>query len=521
MQILKCKMCGGDIAVTENQTYGACDSCGSVVTLPKISDERRANLFNRAHYFRQNKHFDKAILAFEKILEEDALNAEAHWGIVLSRYGIEYVEDPKSHARIPTCNRMQSVSILSDPDYLMAIAHAPDGYSRSIYEEEGKKIAQLQKKIVAISQQEEPYDVFICYRETGENGGRTKESVLAQEIYYELTEMKKRAFFARITLESKLGAEYEPYIFAALGSAQVMLVIGTCPENFNSVWVKNEWLRFIEHIKKDRRRQIIPCYRDMDPYDLPEELSIYQSQDMSKLGFMQDLLRGIEKILGAPAGAQQGPNENNKADDDTSIPTFESLTRRGELFLEDKEFSKADQYFERALDINPEYAPAYIGKLCVSLKCQYESDLVHAKIRLDQNRHFEKAVRFADAGTRKRLLKYQEQTLEAAREQEKLEQLKRQQEEELERLKRQQEQARREEQLRQQRAQTEAATQAQLIYQIDAALDIPAESNIMRRIKISTIEELKDKLLKLDRRPEVLAYITLCTDELAKLKPYL
>jgi hypothetical protein len=36
----------------------------------------------------------------------------------------------------------------------------------------------------------------------------------------------------------------------------------------------------------------------MDPADLPEELSSLQTQDLGKLGFMQDLLRGIEKILG-------------------------------------------------------------------------------------------------------------------------------------------------------------------------------------------------------------------------------
>lgn len=37
----------------------------------------------------------------------------------------------------------------------------------------------------------------------------------------------------------------------------------------------------------------------MDPYDLPEEFSHLQAQDMSKLGFMQDLIRGIKKITAA------------------------------------------------------------------------------------------------------------------------------------------------------------------------------------------------------------------------------
>ena len=37
-------------------------------------------------------------------------NAEAYWSIVLCRYGIEYVEDPATHKRIPTVNRAQYTS---------------------------------------------------------------------------------------------------------------------------------------------------------------------------------------------------------------------------------------------------------------------------------------------------------------------------------------------------------------------------------------------------------------------------
>ena len=33
----------------------------------------------------------------------------------------------------------------------------------------------------------------------------------------------------------------------------------------------------------------------MSPYDLPEEFSHLQALDMSRLGFMQDLIRGIKK----------------------------------------------------------------------------------------------------------------------------------------------------------------------------------------------------------------------------------
>ena len=87
-------------------------------------------------------------------------------------------------------------------------------------------------------------------------------------------------FFARITLEDKAGSQYEPYIFATLNSAKVMVAVGTKPEHFNTVWVKNEWSRYLALMKKDRKMLLIPCYRDMDPYDLPEQLSV-QGEDGS------------------------------------------------------------------------------------------------------------------------------------------------------------------------------------------------------------------------------------------------
>ena len=307
MATLKCKMCGGDVPAQEGATFGTCDSCGSASTLPKASDERVANLFNRANHLRQLGEFDKALSAYENILTEDAANAEAHWGAVLCRYGIEYVEDTKTHKRVPTCHRAQFESILTDADYLSALEHSPDSYTKELYETEAKKISVIQKIILDISSKEEPFDVFICYKEATDGGSRTKDSTLAQDIYYQLTNDGMRVFFSRINLEDKLGQQYEPYIFSALSTAKIMLVVGTKPEHFNAVWVKNEWSRFLSLAKKDRNRLLIPCYRDMDAYDLPDEFTNLQAQDMGKIGFVQDLVRNIKKVLEASNLALEKP----------------------------------------------------------------------------------------------------------------------------------------------------------------------------------------------------------------------
>lgn len=41
--------------------------------------------------------------------------------------------------------------------------------------------------------------------------------------------------------------------FSALNSAKVMLAVGTKFDYYDSVWVKNEWSRFIYMMKKDKK----------------------------------------------------------------------------------------------------------------------------------------------------------------------------------------------------------------------------------------------------------------------------
>ncbi|WP_270739371.1 TIR domain-containing protein [Massilioclostridium coli] len=365
MEILKCKMCGGDIQVEENQGFGTCEYCGTTMTLPKIDSEQQANQFNRGNHFRRNGEFDRAYQVYERIIEQDPTNAEAHWCLALSRYGIEYVEDPTSHERIPTFHRMSYDLIMNDADYQAALQYS-EGITRSLYEKEGNRIAEIQKGMLAISQQEDPYDVFICYKETDEKGERTQDSVIAQDIYYQLVNEGYKVFFSRITLEGKLGQKYEPYIFAALNSAKTMLVVGTKPEYYNAVWVKNEWGRYLQLMKKDKNRLLIPCYRDMDPYDLPEELSYFQSQNMGKIGFIQDLIHGIKKILSdkqepVQATVQQAVSVQNTVNDQ-----LRNIVALGFMDLEQGKNESAEQTFRDALKMDMKCAEAYLGLYIVT-----------------------------------------------------------------------------------------------------------------------------------------------------------
>ncbi len=436
--VFKCKMCGGALELAANATVAQCHYCGTQQTLPRLSDERRANLYDRAGHFRRNNEFDKAEGIYETVLAEDPTDAEAYWSLVLCRYGIEYVTDPASKRRLPTVNRTQFTSIFDDENYKAALAHA-DGYQRAVYEAEAEAINNIQKGILAISQKEEPFDVFICYKETDQSGRRTHDSVLAQELYYQLKQEGFRVFFSRITLEDKLGTAYEPYIFAALQSAKAMVVLGTDPAHFNAVWVKNEWSRYLSLIKNGAKKTLIPAYRDMDPYDLPEEFSHLQAQDMSKLGFMQDLVRGIKKIVGASA-PKAAPAAVPTAPVGQAVPiNVQPMMERVFLLLEDGDFEKADDLCEQVLNQDPRNAEAYFAKLLIELELHTAAQLATCSKDFTQNGNYVKIIRFGGNKIKQELEGYVKQAAEHRKKLIEEEERRRQEQLEKERLRRQRE----------------------------------------------------------------------------------
>lgn len=86
---LQCKCCGGELAEVEGKSRVAkCIYCGKMQSIPELSDERRANQFNRAEQLRKNNDYDKAISVYEKLIEENPTDPEAYWSMVLCRYGV-------------------------------------------------------------------------------------------------------------------------------------------------------------------------------------------------------------------------------------------------------------------------------------------------------------------------------------------------------------------------------------------------------------------------------------------------
>lgn len=89
-----------------------------------------------------------------------------------------------------------------------------------------------------------------------------------------------------------------------------------------------------------------------------------------------------------------------------NISDIGASVKRAMLFLEEKDFETADEYFDAILDMNPENVDAYIGKLLVDRKATSIDELQKQDTPIADNKYFKLAYRFADSDMKSTLMGY-------------------------------------------------------------------------------------------------------------------
>lgn len=309
MEQIVCKTCGAPNQVESLTGQWHCEWCGNLIELDE-DREKFANIYRKADDAWDRKDFDEALRLYEQIVNEDNTQSEAHWGAALCRYGVAYVVDPLHEVKMPTCNRVNRTSIMDDKNYLAAIKYAGPK-ARAKYEQRAREIDRISKQFLKIVDKEKPYDVFISYKKTGLDGRMTLDSQYARKLYHYLTDKGIKVFFAEETLAEVAGSMYEPYIFAALTSAKVMVLMGSRKEHFEAVWVKNEWRRFLALAESDPSKVLIPAYINCKPEDeLPMGLNLVQAMDATGMVFLEDVTAIVKKKMGAAPQAAKAGNLN-------------------------------------------------------------------------------------------------------------------------------------------------------------------------------------------------------------------
>ena len=373
---LKCKMCGSNLDIGDSITVCKCEKCGTSQTVPDIEDDKELKLFERAGRLRFNCDFDKAAGIYNTITDSYTEEAEGYWGLILCKYGIEYA-DNASGKKVPVCHRISYDSVMDDEDFELVMENS-DSESRAIFREEAKIIEENRKKYIQIAESEQPYDIYISYRAKDDNGDKTAVSEIAGHLYNKLTSARYRVFLSEAALKGKKQSDCEPYIYSALNSANVMLALGTSYDDYNNVWVKNEWNRYLEIAEKNKNKCLIPCYKDVDEYDIPKEFAGLKVCQLGNDDTFNNIMAEMANVV-KPESVNQPAPEPEKAEPAEEIELEEieiiepvdinKLLDEGFSAISDKNWKKANKLFFHVLDEEPDNSKAYWGQLLVQQEC--------------------------------------------------------------------------------------------------------------------------------------------------------
>ena len=136
----------------------------------------------------------------------------------------------------------------------------------------------------------ESTEVFICYIENDEQGRRTRDSVIAQDLYNKLEQCKIKTFYQRVSAADLVSENFAIAYNVAIDKAKILLVLGTTIDHFQQL------LERYQNYFSDKK--IIPIYSYMNVYNIPKELGSLQAINYDNIGAVSDLTKNILYILG-------------------------------------------------------------------------------------------------------------------------------------------------------------------------------------------------------------------------------
>lgn len=234
----------------------------------KWSDEKREKLIKKyrlAEKLQKERRFDEAQKHYQDVLINGGRDPEVYWRVLMCHYCIEYQKNDEKEM-VPTI-LYPDLSDPSDVTERSNLLEALENADEELQEYYHNKLEEIDSILEGYRRwrYKLKYDVFISVKQTDETDGKkhpTEDFRVGMELYDHLTSLGLKVFNSEKT-KGPAGKEWEPYILAALMSARVMIVVGTCPEYMESQWVKNEWTRFqwLQKYERDEKKErVLFCY---------------------------------------------------------------------------------------------------------------------------------------------------------------------------------------------------------------------------------------------------------------------
>ena len=256
MEELRCKNC--DAGIDVRRAVGGvvkCSFCGSVFTLPKPEqDSRVLSQLGIGQNELDCCAFDRAYTAFSKAAELDSSEPEAHFGMALADFKVQYLRDRVNNKLQPVCHEINGKTFSDSSDYPRALSLATPAQKKE-YTRKAEEIDYIRREFFALSKSGAAYDCFICVKVTGEDGRPTSDSADAGKIYNALRKSGYKPFYSEFDIGTRTGADYEAMILYALYVARRMLIVCYNEEYLKTRWVKNEYTRFVSMIADEQKEK--------------------------------------------------------------------------------------------------------------------------------------------------------------------------------------------------------------------------------------------------------------------------
>ena len=319
-RLTQCPSCGAPITdVKPDDINYICKYCGVSHKLDVTHIDEK---INKIYSLLANLRFDEAYSHADELVMSNPKSGYAYFLRVLAAYRVCYCDNDNpdwNYKKIPTLNDVQFGSITELDDVKKAIEYAETDYDREYFKKTFDYLEKVRKSAVdVIEGHKYDCDIFISVKVTqcDENGNpvldangnalTTYDFAEASKLYVHLKERYPdcKIFLSENVKNEFVGLNYEPIIFAALRSAKVMILRGDSNQNINSVWVRNEWKRYLRWMRDldDGTKRNFVFLQGNNSVTIPSDFKDLQAIKVYEMGAEQQLYTFLDNCLSEQHG---------------------------------------------------------------------------------------------------------------------------------------------------------------------------------------------------------------------------
>ena len=255
MDEFRCKSCDAVIDLsTAHDGVVECKFCHNVYTVPTTSRDVRQQLLIAENEL-DACDFDRAYAAYSKAAAIESKEPEAHFGLALASFKVQYIRDTKDPAKKrlqPICHEASSGKFSENKHYVQALTLAT-GEQKKVYRRRAEEIDAINAEFYRLKKSGLRYDCFICVKVSDDKGGTTQDSHEALKLYNYLKKQGYSPFYSEEEMQGRVGVDYAALILYALYTSECMLIVCSDEDYLLTPWVRNEYTQFIELMEGERK----------------------------------------------------------------------------------------------------------------------------------------------------------------------------------------------------------------------------------------------------------------------------